>query len=35
MKRWAAEAGLVDVEANHGGNGIELRARRPPADAGS
>jgi 2-polyprenyl-3-methyl-5-hydroxy-6-metoxy-1,4-benzoquinol methylase len=30
MKRWAAEAGLVEVEAAHGGNGIELRARRPP-----
>jgi SAM-dependent methyltransferase len=29
VKRWAVEAGLVDVDANHGGNGIELRARRP------
>jgi SAM-dependent methyltransferase len=29
MKRWASEAGLVDVDAAHGGNGIELRARRP------
>jgi hypothetical protein len=29
MKRWAAEAGLVDVVAGYGGNGIELRGRRP------
>jgi SAM-dependent methyltransferase len=29
MRKWATEAGLVDVEATYGGNGIELRARRP------
>jgi SAM-dependent methyltransferase len=29
MRRWAKEAGLVDVDVAYGGNGIELRARRP------
>jgi SAM-dependent methyltransferase len=29
MKRWARDAGLVDVKVEYGGNGIELRARRP------
>lgn len=29
MRRWAKEAGLVDVDTNYGGNGVELRARRP------
>jgi SAM-dependent methyltransferase len=29
MRRWAREAGLVEIEAAYGGNGIELRARRP------
>jgi 2-polyprenyl-3-methyl-5-hydroxy-6-metoxy-1,4-benzoquinol methylase len=29
MRRWASEAGLVDVDAAYGGNGVELRARRP------
>ena len=29
MKRWARDAGLVDVQVEYGGNGIELRARRP------
>jgi 2-polyprenyl-3-methyl-5-hydroxy-6-metoxy-1,4-benzoquinol methylase len=29
MRKWASEAGLVDVDAAYGGNGVELRARRP------
>src|SRR5262249_55095016 len=29
MRRWCDEAGLVDVALARGGNGIELRARRP------
>jgi SAM-dependent methyltransferase len=29
MRRWAQEAGLVDIDAAYGGNGVELRARRP------
>jgi len=29
MKRWARDAGLIEVEVEYGGNGIELRARRP------
>lgn len=33
MRRWCREAGLVDVEVGRGGNGIEVRARRPAAAA--
>lgn len=33
MKNWASEAGLVDIDAQYGGNGIELRARQPLAGA--
>jgi len=29
MKRWCRDAGLIDVWAKRGGNGIEVRARRP------
>lgn len=29
MKKWAAEAGLEDVVAAYGGNGVELRGRVP------
>ena len=29
MVRWCRRAGLVDIEARRGGNGIEVRARRP------
>jgi len=29
MVRWCMRAGLVNVEANYGGNGVEVRARRP------
>lgn len=34
MRRWAQQAGLVDVEVAYGGNGIELRARRPQGPSG-
>ena len=33
VRKWASQASLVDVEVAYGGNGIELRARRPPAPA--
>ena len=29
MIKWCKAAGLVDIEAQHGGNGVEVRARRP------
>ena len=31
MRRWCAEAGLDDVTVQRGGNGVEVRARRPDA----
>ncbi|PKN24398.1 MAG: hypothetical protein CVU65_11900 [Deltaproteobacteria bacterium HGW-Deltaproteobacteria-22] len=27
MKKWCEEAGLVDIDVQRGGNGIEVRAR--------
>ena len=30
---WVADAGLVDATVTYGGNGIEVRGRRPPAPA--
>jgi len=29
MRRWAEEAGLVDIAVRRGGNGVELNARKP------
>ena len=29
MLRWAKEAGLTDIHIQVGGNGLELRARKP------
>jgi SAM-dependent methyltransferase len=29
MERWCREAGLVEISARHGGNGVEVNARRP------
>lgn len=29
MIRWCKEAGLVDIDARHAGNGVEVTARRP------
>jgi 2-polyprenyl-3-methyl-5-hydroxy-6-metoxy-1,4-benzoquinol methylase len=31
MKRWRQEAGLVDIHIQVGGNGLEIRARKPAA----
>lgn len=33
VREWVAAAGLVDAEIRHGGNGIEISARRPPVPA--
>ena len=33
MMRWCKEAGLTDIHIQVGGNGLEIRARKPGAAA--